>query len=89
MESSQEGQVVKPRLWHQELHNLLIEQGLQGYRQQAILKHFKGRVTDGDLVGYLELLLKEDRVQKFKYNKSFWWRATINLPKQKTNGGAV
>jgi hypothetical protein len=76
---SKEGKVVTHRLWHQELENLLIEQGLQGFTERAILRYFKNRVSDDELKGYLELLLKEDRVQKFRYKRDFYWRATIKI----------
>jgi len=66
------------RHWHQELRNLLIQQGLQGARESAIIKHFKSEDED-EVVGYLELLLKEDRVQKFKYGRYVYWRATVNI----------
>jgi hypothetical protein len=82
MESSKEGKALTFRQWHQELNNLLIGQGLQGYKERAILSYFKHRVDPEELRGYLELLLKEDRVQKFRYKRDFWWRATVNLPKQ-------
>lgn len=77
MESSKEDSVeLKFRLWHQELRNILVEQGLQGYRQDALERHFKHRVPIDDLRAYLELLLKEDKVQKFRYRAKYWWRAT-------------
>ena len=69
-------------MWHQEIDNLLIEQGLQGFTERALIRHFKNRVPEEDLKGYLELLLKEDKLQKFRYKKDFYWRATINLPKK-------
>jgi len=69
-------------MWHQELENILIEQGLQGYTERAILKYFKDRDIDPDEIkAYLELLLKEDAVQKFKYKRDFYWRATVELPR--------
>jgi len=69
-------------MWHQELENLLIQQGLQGYTQRALERHFKD-VPHDDLIGYLELLLKEEKVQKFKFKRDFYWRATVNLPRKK------
>lgn len=80
MVASKEGKTLTFRQWHQELNNLLIQQGLQGYKQKAILSYFKNRVNPDEVTGYLELLLKEDKVQKFRYKSDFWWRATINLP---------
>jgi hypothetical protein len=82
MVASQEGKALTHRLWHQELDNLLIGQGLQGFTERAIVRYFKNRVSDDEIKGYLELLLKEDRVQKFKYKRDFYWRATVNLVKQ-------
>lgn len=78
MVASEEGKALTYRIWHQELELLLIQQGLQGVRQSAIIKHFKDTDED-ELVGYLELLLKEDKVQKFKYNRYVYWRATTNI----------
>ena len=86
MESSQEGKALTYRMWHQELNNLLIQQGLQGYTEKALTRYFKNRVNVDDLKGYLELLLKEDKVQKFKYKRNYYWRATVNLPERKGNG---
>jgi hypothetical protein len=80
MESSKEGKALTYRQWHQELDGILIRQGLQGYTQKAILTYFKNRVNNDEVLGYLELLLKEDKVQKFKFKRDYWWRATINLP---------
>ncbi len=80
MVASSEGKDLTFRLWHQELNNLLIQQGLQGYVEKAIVRYFKNRVDSDEVRAYLELLLKEDKVQKFKYKRDFWWRATVNLP---------
>jgi hypothetical protein len=84
MESSKENKAVALRFrqWHQELHNLLIEQGLQGYTQRAIERYFGSRADKEELRAYLELLLKEDKAQKFKYKRDFYWRATVNLAKR-------
>ena len=38
--------------------------------------------THDEIVGYLELLLKEDKVQKFKYGRHVYWRATVNILKR-------
>ena len=81
MVSLEEGKAVTYRVWHQELELLLINQGLQGVRESAIIKHFKD-VDDDEIVGYLELLLKEDKAQKFKYTRHTYWRATVNILKQ-------
>jgi hypothetical protein len=80
MVASEEGKALTFRMWHQELHTLLIQQGLQGYTERALVRYFKNRVHEDELKGYLELLLKEDKAQKFKYKRDFYWRATINLP---------
>jgi hypothetical protein len=82
MEPSKEGKALTYRQWHMEVDNLLIQQGLQGYRERALVTYFKNRVSDEDLKAYLELLLKEDKAQKFKYKRDYWWRATINLPQK-------
>jgi hypothetical protein len=52
--------------------------GIHGARQNEILKHFKDEPED-QVLGYLELLLKEDKAQKFKYNRYIYWRATVNI----------
>lgn len=82
MESSTEGKALTFRMWHQELRNHLIEQGMQGFKQKAIITAFSPRVHPEDLKAYLELLLKEDKVQKFKYKGDYWWRATIEILKE-------
>lgn len=79
MVQSEEGRPLTFRMWHQELRNHLIQQGLQGFKQKAILVYFRGRVDEEEVKAYLELLLKEDKVQKFKYKQDFWWRATTNI----------
>jgi len=78
MVASEEGQTLTYRHWHQALRILLTGQGLQGFRQTALIKHF-GDVDEDELVGYLELLLKEEKVQKFKYKQHIYWRATTNI----------
>ena len=78
MESLEEGKAVTYRVWHQELELLLVKQGLQGVRETAITKHFKD-VDEDEVVGYLELLLKEDKAQKFRYTRHTYWRATVNI----------
>ena len=77
----EEGKTLYHKMWHQELRNLLIAQGLQGVRQSAILKHFKD-VDEDEIIGYLELLLKENRLQKFKYQRHIYWRATTEILKE-------
>ena len=74
----EEGKALTFRMWHQIMDNLLIQQGLHGVRESAIVKHFKD-VHEDEVVGYLELLLKEDKVQKFKYSRHIYWRATVNI----------
>ena len=83
-----EGEKLPFRMWHQELCNALIEQGLQGYTQKAIIQHFKNRVSEDEVIGYLELLLKEEKVQKFRYRRHYYWRATINISR-KSDGNSV
>jgi hypothetical protein len=78
MESPEESKTLTFRMWHQEMNNLLIQQGLHGVRESAIIKHFKD-VDEDEVVGYLELLLKEDKAQKFKYSRHIYWRATVNI----------
>lgn len=69
------------KMWHKVLETLLIQQGLQGIRESAILKHFND-VHEDEVRGYLELLLKEDRVQKFKYSRHIYWRGTVEILNQ-------
>jgi len=68
-------------MWHQECNNILIAAALYGHRFDVLLKHFKDRVDKDELQAYLELLLKEDKAQKFKYKGHFYWRATVNITK--------
>jgi hypothetical protein len=82
MESSAEGEPLTFRMWHQELRNILIDRGLQGYKQKALTDYFKKRVDGEEVKGYLELLLKEDKVQKFWYRTDFYWRATTEILKE-------
>jgi hypothetical protein len=74
-----EGQTLTYRRWHQELELLLIGQGLHGGKQSEITKHFDGTALAEDVIGYLNLLLKEDKAQKFVYNRHNYWRATVNI----------
>jgi hypothetical protein len=78
MESSEEGKPLTFRAWHQELELLLVNQGIKGARQSAIVKHFKD-VHPEEVAGFLELLLKEDKVQKFIYSRHIYWRATTEI----------
>ena len=81
MVASEEGQDLALRHWHQELELVLINEGLSGAREDKILKHFKDIVPE-EVTGYLELLVKEDRAQKFKYSRHNYWRATVNILNQ-------
>jgi len=63
------------------MDNILIAAGLHGHRFDVLKKHFKGRADEEELKGYLELLLKEDKAQKFKHNGHYYWRATVNIKK--------
>lgn len=78
MESLEEGRSLTYRRFHQELELLLIDQGLAGGREDKILKHFKD-IDPDEVKGYLELLVKEDKAQKFRYSRSIYWRATVNI----------
>lgn len=78
MEPSEEGRPLTFRAWHHELELLLIGQGIKGARQNAIVKHFKD-VHPEEVAGFLELLLKEDKVQKFVYSRHIYWRATTEM----------
>jgi hypothetical protein len=46
--------------------------------QKALLQYFKDEPSD-DVLGYLELLLKEDKAQKFRYKRDIYWRATTRI----------
>ena len=78
MVASEEGRALTFRRWHKELEALLIQQGLHGGKQKEILRYFKDENKE-EVLAYLELLLKEDRAQKFKYGQDYYWRATINI----------
>ena len=73
-----ESKALTYRRWHQELHNILIERGLVAVTQKALLQYFKDEPSD-DVLGYLELLLKEDKAQKFRYKRDIYWRATTRI----------
>lgn len=60
------------------MNNVLIERGFEGYTQKALLRYFK-EAPKGEVIGYLEMLLKEDKVQKFKYGGDYIWRATTEI----------
>lgn len=79
MEPLEEDRTLTFRRWHQELENLLIGQGIHGAKQSDINKYFKDSVSPEDIEAYLEMLLKEDKAQKFVYNRLNYWRATINI----------
>ena len=66
------------RHWHQEMNNVLIERGVQGYGQKALLRYFKEAPKE-EVLGYLEMLLCEDKVQKFKHGGDYIWRATTEI----------
>jgi hypothetical protein len=74
-----EGRDLTYRRWHQELELLLIQMGVHGARQDQIVKHFKGSAQSDEIVGYLEMLVKEDKAQKFEYGRYPYWRATVNI----------
>jgi len=60
------------------MNNTLIERGFEGYTQRALVRHFKTEPKE-DVIAYLELLLKENKAQKFKYNNDIIWRATTEI----------
>jgi hypothetical protein len=60
------------------MNNILIERGINGYGQKSLLRYFKAEPKE-EVLGYLEMLLKENKVQKFAYNKDFIWRATTEI----------
>jgi hypothetical protein len=78
MVASEEGKTLTFRRWHKLLEQLLIGQGLHGGKQSEIVKYFEEADPD-EVVAYLELLLKEDKAQKFHYSKNVYWRATVNI----------
>lgn len=78
MVASDEGKALTFRRWHKLLEQLLIGQGLHGGKQSELLKYFEEADPD-ELLAYLELLLKEDKAQKFVYSKNVYWRATVNI----------
>jgi hypothetical protein len=76
--ASEEGKALTFRRWHKLLEQLLIGQGLHGGKQSELLKYFK-EADEDELLAYLELLLKEDKAQKFVLNRTVYWRATVNI----------
>jgi hypothetical protein len=78
MVASEEGKTLTFRRWHKLLEQLLISQGLHGGKQSEIVKYFSEADHD-ELLAYLELLLKEDKAQKFIYSRNVYWRATVNI----------
>ena len=78
MVASEEGKTLTFRRWHKLLEQLLIGQGLHGGKQSEIVKYFEEADPD-EVVAYLELLLKEDKVQKFQYSRNVYWRDTVNI----------
>jgi hypothetical protein len=80
--TDEDGKELTFRMWHQELRNALIDRGLAGYTEKAVVKYFKKRVPEDEVKAYLELLLKEDKLQKFQYKSDFYWRATTEILKE-------
>jgi len=78
MVTSEEGKALTFRRWHKLLEQLLIGQGLHGGKQSELIKYFD-EADEDELLAYLELLLKEDKAQKFVYNRTVYWRATVNI----------
>ena len=78
MVALEEGKALTFRRWHKEMETLLIQQGLHGTKQSELVKYFKDE-NEEDVIAYLELLLKEDKVQKFKLSRTIYWRATVNI----------
>lgn len=78
MVASEEGKTLTFRRWHKLLEQMLIGQGLHGGKQKEIFKYFE-EAPNEEIEAYLEMLLKEDKVQKFHYNRDVYWRATINI----------
>jgi hypothetical protein len=72
------GKELTFRRWHKLLEQLLIGQGLHGGKQSDIIKYFE-EADPEEVKAYLELLLKEDKVQKFNYSRNIYWRATVNI----------
>jgi hypothetical protein len=78
MVASEEGRTLTFRRWHKLLEQLLIGRGLHGGKESEIIKYFDEADPD-ELRAYLEMLVKEDRAQKFLYNRTTYWRATVNI----------
>jgi hypothetical protein len=78
MVASEEGKTLTFRRWHKLLEQLLVSQGLHGGKESEIIKYFDEADPD-ELKAYLELLLKEDKVQKFVLARTNYWRATVNI----------
>jgi hypothetical protein len=78
MVASEEGKALTFRRWHKLLEQLLIGQGLHGGKESEIIKYFDEADPD-EIKAYLEMLLKEDKAQKFVLNRTNYWRATIHI----------
>lgn len=78
MEQFEEGKALSFRRWHKEMDTVLIERGIQGYGQKALLRYFKNEPKE-EVLGYLDMLHKENKVQKFKWAKDTYWRATTEI----------
>jgi hypothetical protein len=78
MEQPQKDKTLTFRSWHLEMNNVLIERGFQGYTQKALVRYFKDAPKE-EVLGYLDVLHKENKVQKFKYANDFVWRATTEI----------
>jgi hypothetical protein len=86
MVTSEEDKTLTFRRWHAECNTLLISLGIHGSRQSEIVKHFNEEPAE-DVVAYLEMLLKEDKAQKFIYNRNPYWRATVNILEEEYRKG--
>lgn len=78
MEQPKEDQDLTFRHWHQEMINVLIEAGFQGYTQKALLRHFKKEPKE-EVLGFLDMLHRENKAQKFKHPPDIIWRATTEI----------
>lgn len=80
MVEPQKDKALTFRSWHLEIQNILIDKGVQGCGQKALLRAFKEAPKE-EVIGFLDMLHKEDKVQKFKWANDTYWRATTEILK--------
>ena len=65
--------------WQEHIIRRLLEAGPHGI-QNVILVNSITYIPAEEVVMFLETLRAEHAVQRFRYNRSYFWRATEQLP---------